>query len=117
MRQYAYLKEPLQQDDGSCVYKIMLYETKEGIYLFEYGSPDAEQCSADRCYGSLADLYADWDALLDARGWIAIEDPLPGCQHDAFLPLRVKGRGSGTPEWGTFETLRNGEWVAYQPEA
>ena len=57
----------------------------------------------------------DYTDLIDENGWIDACDPLPGCQQDALIPLRVKGRAEGTPEWGSFETLQNGTWVAYQP--
>ncbi|MBQ4383732.1 MAG: hypothetical protein II795_04580 [Firmicutes bacterium] len=113
MRKYARLKEPYRYDDGVCVYKIMLYETAEGIYLFEYGSPDAVQCSDDRLYDSLEDLYDDWNDLIDECGWIGLDDPLPDCQHDSFIPLRVKGRDTGKPEWGHYETLVDGKWIEY----
>jgi hypothetical protein len=114
MRKYAYLKEPLPCNEGSRVFKIMLYETGEGIYLFEYCSPDAVQCSFDRFYDSVEDLYEDWNDLIDDRGWTELDDPLPDCQHDAFIPLRVKGRNIGKPEWGKFETLKDGRWVEYK---
>ena len=115
MRKYANLKEPLKRDGDNCVFKVMLYESKEGIYLFEYDSPDAFQCSSDRIYDSLKDLYEDWNDLIDEKGWIEIDDPLPDCQHDTFIPIRVKGRNTGKPEWGRFETLKNGRWVEYKP--
>ena len=115
MRKYAFLKEPLKTNDD-CIYKIMLYETKEGVYLFGYSSPDAVQSSSDRLYGSLDDLHEEWDELIDEKGWIDLEDPLPDCQHDAFIPLRVKGRDTGDPQWGKFETLSNGIWVEYRPD-
>ena len=115
MRKYAYLKDPLTRDEGGKIVKIMLYEAPEGLYLFGYSSPEADLCSCDICYESLQDLYEDWNDRIDGRGWIDLADPLPGCQHDAFIPIRVKGRDSGTPEWGQFETLRDGKWVAYKP--
>ena len=115
MRKYAWLKEPRRLDENTYVCKIMLYEAEEGVYLFAYASPDAIQCSYDRCYDSLADLYDDWNALIDERGWIELDDPLPYCQQDAFIPLRVKGRNIDKPEWGKFETLHEGTWVEYKP--
>jgi hypothetical protein len=115
MRKYAYLKESLQSNGNDHTVKIMLYETKEGFYLFEYASLDAVQCSSDRCYDSLGDLYEDWNDLIDERGWIDMEDPLPDCQHDAFIPIRVKGRNVGKPDWGKYETLKEGKWVEYKP--
>ena len=115
MRRYAYLKTPLERDGGR-VYKIMLYESEEGTYLFEYESPDAVISSSDRLYDEPGDVYGDWDGLIDDNGWIDLEDPLPLCQHDAFLPLRVKGRETGRPEWGKYEVLKGGEWKEYRPE-
>ena len=111
MRKCAYLKEPLKYNEKDHIYKIMLYETKEGFCLFEYCSPEAVICSYDLCYDSLEELYDEWNDLIDERGWIGMEDPLPDCQHDAFIPLRVKGRDIGRPEWGKYETLKDGEWV------
>ena len=116
MRKYAYLKKPLKLNENDSVFKIMLYEAKEGIYLFEYFSPDAVLCSADLLYVKAEDLSEDWDGLIDERGWIDIGEPLPDCQHDAFIPLRVKGRNTGKPEWGRFETLKDGVWVEYVPD-
>ena len=113
MRKYACLRKPLNCNEGECVYKIMLYESKEGVYLFEYCSPDAILCSSDRCYDSIEDLFEDWDDLIDERGWMEMDDPLPDCQHDAFIPLRIKGRDLGKPEWGKYETLKDGDWVDY----
>ncbi len=113
MRKYAYLKEPFHRGEGGTVYKIMYFATPGETYLFEYDSPDAVLCSADLYYDSLNDLREEWDGLIDRRGWIELGDPLPGCQHDAFLPLRVKGRDTGSPQWGTYEILKDGEWVPY----
>ncbi len=113
MRKYAYLKEPLKCGGDGDIFKIMLYEAGEGVYLFLYSALDAVQCTSDRCYDSPEDLYEEWNDLIDERGWIELEDPLPDCQHDAFIPLRVKGRDTGKPEWGRFETLKDGRWIEY----
>lgn len=114
MRKYAHLKSPLKYDEDQLVYKIMLYKAQEEFYLFGYFSPEAVQCSFDLRYDSLRDIYEEWNDLIDEKGWIEIEDPLPDCQHDAFIPVRVKGRDIGKPEWGNYETLKDGKWVAYR---
>ena len=114
MRMYAWLKEPRKSDDSSYICKIMLYQTGEGVCLFAYSGADSDLCSADYWYDSLDDLYDEWNALIDERGWIALDDPLPYCQHDASIPLRVKGRNIGKPEWGVFETLKDGKWIEYK---
>ena len=113
MRKYAYLKAPHKDSSGLSICKIMLYAADEGFYLFGYPGPDDVLCSSDSLYDTLEDLYADWNDLIDDKGWIDMEDPLPGCQHDAFIPLRVRGRDAGRPEWGRYETLKDGKWIPY----
>ena len=116
MRKYAYLKKPLRCNKKDYIYKIMLYQTEpEEIYLFEYCSLDAVQCSFDLYYTDLNDLYDEWNDRIDERGWIDLDDPLPYCQHDAFLPIRVKGRNTGKPEWDKLEILKDECWISYKP--
>ena len=114
MRKYAFLEKPLDLE-GTAVVKIMFCDSDEGVLLFLYDKPDANRCAFDRWYENAEEACEEWNALLDARGWIGIEDPLPGCQQDAFLPIRVKGREAGKPEWGKYEILRNGVWEDYDP--
>ncbi len=116
MRKYAWLKKPYLTSDHIIVCRIMLYDTGEGVCLFLYSRPDDVRCVSDRFYDSPGTVYEEWNDLIDDRGWIGMDDPLPGCQHDAFIPLRVKGRDAGKPEWGRFETLRDGKWIEYIPE-
>ena len=113
MRKYAYLKEPLKLDEENSVYKVMLYEMEDGIYLFEFFDPGAFFSSADLLYETPEDLYDEWNDRIDEKGWIDMGDPLPGAQHDALYPLRVKGRDTGKPEWGKFEILIDGEWIEF----
>ena len=113
MRKYAYLAAPQKNSDNTYTAKIMLYQSGDGLYLFAYSTPDAVQSFSDLVYDSLEDLYEDWNGLIDARGWIDLEDPWPNCQHDAFIPLRVKGRSIGSPQWGKFEAFLGGRWVDY----
>ena len=116
MRQYAYLKEPAAIGGEGPVDRIMLYEAPEGTYLFGFRPGENVRCAFDRLYESAEYAREDWDALVDDRGWVPLNDPLPGCQHDSFLPVRVKGRDTGKPEWGRYEILRDGEWVEYRPD-
>ena len=117
MRRYAYLKEPVKTNKKDYIYKIMLYQTKkDGVCLFMYCQKDAVQCSFDYWYKTLEDVYEDWNELIDENGWIDFDDPLPDCQHDAFLPIRVKGRDIGEPQWGKLEILENGKWKDYTPD-
>ncbi len=57
----------------------------------------------------------EFEGELDDQGWIMIDDPLPYCQHDCILPIRVKGRETGHPQWGSYEILSDGQWVEYDP--
>ena len=111
MRKYAVLKEPLKCNETDYIYKIMLHQTKNEVLLYQYCSIDAIQCAFDAWYPDVESVYEEWNDVIDESGWIEIEDPLPDCQHDAFLPIRVKGRNAGKPQWGQFEILKDGQWV------
>ncbi len=115
MRMYARLKKPLKIEESASVYKVMLYESENGFYLFTYYSHDAVMSDSDSFYDTLEDLFEEWNGLIDENGWISIDDPLPDCQHDAFVPVRVKGRNQGKPEWGVYETLTDGVWTPFKP--
>lgn len=73
-------------------------------------SKDAIQCSFDYYYNELSDALEDWEDKISEDGWHEIDDPLPYCQHDTFLPIRVKGRDLGEPVWGELEILKDGKW-------
>lgn len=114
MRMYAYLKNPIPANDKEMIYKIMMHEIrKQGVFVYMYLSPDAVMSSYDSYHPHLKDALEDWQDKIDERGWIKIDDPLPYCQHDCILPIRVKGREIGNPQWGKFEILKDGEWVDY----
>ncbi|MCX4297817.1 MAG: hypothetical protein OSJ73_12395 [Lachnospiraceae bacterium] len=113
MRKYAILEEPIKCNEKDFIFKIMLYQSKKEVLLFEYCSMDANQCSFDVWYPDVESVYEDWDDKIDERGWIDIDDPLPDCQQDAFASIRVKGRNLGNPKWGQLEILKDGKWVEY----
>ena len=117
MRKLAYLKQPYKCNTNDTVYKIMVYQNKIGeVFLFYYCDYDAVQASFDEyCFNDFEGVLEDWNDEIDERGWINIDDPLPDCQHDAQIPIRVKGRNTGEPEYEKLETLKDGEWVEYIP--
>lgn len=114
MRMYAYLKNPVPANDKFYIYKIMIHEMKNETLVYKYTSPDAVFCSYDAWYPDKDSAVSDWQELIDDSGWIMLEDPLPDCQCDAFLPIRVKGRNVNKPQWGQFEILEDGVWKEYK---
>ena len=72
----------------------MLFSTKK----------DSQICSAGECYPSLQAAISVWDAKTYSE-WIATDDPLLGCQDDAFDPIHVKGRAKGRPELGNMKSF------------
>lgn len=82
MRKYAYLKKPVKCNSRDYIYKIMLCEYKQGVYLFEYCSPDAVHCSYDQWYADVQDVYDDWNDEIDENGWIDIDNPQTGQSDD-----------------------------------
>ncbi len=111
---WGYIREPYKINQKDTVYKVMIHSMKkQGTMVYLYTALDAVQCSFDYCYPDVESALEDWDEQIDARGWIPIEEPMPGCQHDAFLPIRVKGRDIGKPQWGKLEVYENGIWKDY----
>jgi len=114
MRMYAYLKEPLPANKKDYIYKIMVHEMKQETFVYKYTSRDAVQCAFDSWYPDRESAVDDWQELIDENGWIMLDEPLPYCQYDAFLPIRVKGRAENNPKWGELEILENGVWKEYK---
>ena len=111
MRMYGYLKNPYKTNKRDYIYKVMLHETKNsGTFAYLYTSRNAISCSFDHHYADFEFAREDWEDEIDEQGWIVIDDPLPDCQHDCFLPIRIKGRNIGKPEWGQYEILKDGKW-------
>ncbi|MBR5041709.1 MAG: hypothetical protein IKX67_00575 [Bacteroidales bacterium] len=110
MRKWAVLKPGCQELNGFQPRKIMIHSTEEGTYVYVYDAEDALFCKADELYKCEADALAAWEEKISPEGWHIIDDPLPDCQHDCILPIRVKGRNLGSPRWGEYELLENGEW-------
>jgi hypothetical protein len=114
---YGYLKEPYKTNKKDTVYKVMIHETKkDGTYAYLYTSRDAVSGSFDYHYPDLENALEDWEDEIDEQGWIQIGDPMPDCQHDCFLPIRIKGRNTGNPQWGQYEILKDGKWEKYHFE-
>ena len=91
----------------------MVYETPGGdTFVFLYERESAQICCADEWYPCIRDALAVWDSIPHSA-WNPVPDPLPGCQHDAADPVRIKGRQLGTPEWGKYEILLDGVWCEY----
>lgn len=112
MRRMGRLKTPLANRDAF-LYRVMLHETRHGVLAYFYTSPDALFCSYDSWYPDLDAALEDWDG--EVEGWEPLDAPLPGCQHDCPLPVRVKGRAEGRPQWGKYEILEDGKWRDFAP--
>ncbi len=107
MRKWAYISQESEYK------KVMIYSGDKGVYVFLYDAPDAVFCCADEYYENEEDALAEWEDKIGPGGWHTIDDPLPDCQHDSILPIRVKGRDLGKPQWGQYEILVDGEWKEY----
>lgn len=115
MRMLGYLKNTYKCNEKDTIYKIVLHKTEKEVYVYLYTSFDAVISSFDNWYPDKESALKDWQSEIDERGWILIDDPMPYCQHDALLPIRVKGRNTNTPQWGKFEIYQDGEWKDYKP--
>lgn len=116
MRMYGYLREPYLCNSTKTIYKVMIHEIDNlGVYTYYYTGRDAVFSSYDSFSEKLETALEEFEGELDDQGWIMIDDPLPYCQHDCILPIRVKGRETGHPQWGSYEILSDGQWVEYDP--
>ncbi|MCI5072269.1 hypothetical protein MRY82_04920 [bacterium] len=111
MRKYAFIKE------NEKTKKIMIYECKEGVYLFLYDSLKDVAAFADYWFESLEEVYEyiKEDFIISDSKWYNIDDPKPYCQHDFIRPVRIKGRADGNPQWGKYEEQdESGHWVDFK---
>jgi hypothetical protein len=85
--------------------------------LFFYTTEKDAPCVRDDWFedSNSAYEYTVDEFNISPSDWEVIPDPLPGCQDDFIQPVRLKGREKGSPEWGVFEKLVDGEWVEYSP--
>lgn len=97
--------------------RLMLHQAEQGVFLFLYNTQIDAPCVGDLWFEDLASAYecTAREFGISDQDWEIIPDPLPNCQDDFIHPVRVKGRDKGSPVWGRFETLENGEWIDYSP--
>ncbi len=77
----AYLKSNSESE----IRKIMLHQTKFGIYAYLYLAEDDCYCTYDSCSeDSLENVMQDWQNDIDERGWIEIFHFNP-LRHDELL--------------------------------
>jgi hypothetical protein len=102
MRKIATLKRPV---DG--IQRVMLHAADHGMYLFLYDRLEDGPCEFDEWYETLGDAEraAAERFDLEPTDWTAIDDPLPGAQHDWIKPTRVKCGSAGEKLWGQFEAI------------
>ncbi len=116
MRIYGYLKEPYKCNSTTTIYKVMIHEIEElGTYIYYYTNKDAIFSSYDSFSDDIETALEEFEDKINEQGWIKIDEPLPYCQHDCILPIRVKGRKDGCPQWGKYEILSDGQWIEYKP--
>lgn len=108
MRRVAVLPSPVGD-----THRVMLFESREGVFLFLCGSVEDRGAFADEWYETLAHAEAECAARFGVpRGaWTQVPDAPPGCQQDYVTPVRVRELRDGRPDWGHLERLEDGRWV------
>ncbi len=98
--------------------RLMIHQLEQGVFLFLYNTQTEAPCVGDIWFEDLAAAseYVSTVFGISDDDWQVIPDTLPNCQDDFIRPVRVKGRDIGSPEWGRFEKLENGEWENYSPD-
>ncbi|MDR1015275.1 MAG: Maf family protein [Coriobacteriales bacterium] len=97
--------------------KVMLCACGNGVYLYGYDT-------IVDCNSVLSEWYEKLDEAerhcvdvyhIQADDWISVPEPLDSCNHDYLMPVRIKGRDIGRPEFDTWEILTGGEWRPFRP--
>jgi biofilm protein TabA len=101
--------------NNSKIKRLMIHDSEDGVYLFEYDSLDDGSSLGDHWFEDLKMAFESCseDYGVDRDAWEEIPDPLEHCQQDWIEPVRVVGRQDGSPQWGRFEKLIEGEWVEF----
>ena len=71
MRKYAILKQPIEN-----IFKLMIYDTGEGSYLFLYNTIEDKPCMADYWFDNLTDAETTCfeDYKINNSDWIVINE-------------------------------------------
>ena len=95
------------------VKRLMICEADGGAYLFVYEQEEDGACAEDQWFDNVADAQdcAAEDFGVRQSDWSQIDGPMPHCQDDWIQPVRIPGRETGSPQWGKFEVLRDGQWI------
>jgi len=103
------------KQQGSEIKRLMIYDSEDGVYLFEYATEEDSSALCDYLFEKVGDAidscYEDYG--VEKSDWKLIPDPLENCQHDWIQPVRVKGQNLGQSKRGMFEKLEDGEWVDF----
>ncbi|MFC4306607.1 hypothetical protein [Cohnella boryungensis] len=79
MRMFALLTEPIGK-----IRKVMIYESKNGVYVFLYDTHENIGCYADHWFKVIEDAmdYCIEELNINEGRWVIINDPKNGEQHD-----------------------------------
>jgi len=117
VRKYAILKEPFPLNNyGDMCVKIMIHETKYGVYVYLYTTTDKYQgCSFDDWYEDLkeAEEYGV-ECGVSENDWIILDELLPDCFPSIVAPVRQKGSDVGESNKNEYEALVDGVWVNFE---
>ena len=89
MRKVAFVKS------SSTTLKLMMYESREGIYLFGYDSLADVSCIWDEWYETIDDAEerAAEKFAIGLNDWFEILDPYSSCKHDLINPDSIANKG------------------------
>ena len=110
------MRKVLYTDFNDQTKKLMLYQAKDGVYVFGYDCLQDTGGNWDCYFETIedADKFCVEEYDIDKENWITISEPMEYCQHDIIMPTMVKGRDVGKPEFGCLQSLISNQWVDYR---
>lgn len=113
MRKIAFVSA--ENEEG--IRKVMISGSGDGAFLFGYNT--ILDCNSiwNEWYENQedADEHCESEYGVTPDDWISIPDPQDFCNLDYIMPVRIKGRDVGRPEFDNWETLINGKWEDFHP--
>ena len=96
MRKIAFISS-----ENAPIKKLMIHkEGRKSVYLFGYDTVYESGCVFDSLFATIEDAEetCNEDYNLKPEDWIMISDLHNFCQQDYIMPVRVKGRETGSPQ-------------------
>lgn len=104
-------------DNEKGIKKVMICKNTTGFSLFEFDTKLDCNCISDLFFEKLenAEQYCNEKYNIQIQDWFAISNQQDFCNVDYIMPVKIKGRETGKPQFDNWEIQINGKWEEFLP--